>query len=114
MAKSLHMGGGENWPLGRRTGKIEGQTMPMGSRVQARLWIVGLLSLLCLSEAAFSAEKSVQPFPSAGHSAAPMIVVGFVGGFVHQDDVRHSEVQLARKLRAEHSDRLRVATFENW
>lgn len=43
-----------------------------------------------------------------------MIVVGFVGGFVHYDDLRHSEVQLAQKLRATHPDHLRVATFENW
>jgi hypothetical protein len=114
MAKSLHIAGRESWPLGRRTGKIQRQRMPTGSTVRARLWAAVLLSLFCLSETAFSAEKSVQPFASGGNGSAPMIVVGFVGGFVHQDDVRHSEVQLARKLRAEHSDRLRIATFENW
>ncbi len=30
-----------------------------------------------------------------------MIVLGFVGGFVHHDDMAHTEVQLAAKLRAD-------------
>jgi hypothetical protein len=51
---------------------------------------------------------------SATDSSSPLIVVGFVGGFVRRDDLRHSEVQLAQKLQAAHPDHFRVATFGNW
>jgi predicted transcriptional regulator len=43
-----------------------------------------------------------------------VIVIGFVGGFVRHDDLRHSEVQLAQKLQATHPEHLRVAMFQNW
>ncbi|HEY6905292.1 MAG TPA: hypothetical protein VI216_13365, partial [Candidatus Acidoferrales bacterium] len=43
--------------------------------------------------------------PAAADSAAdsvasPVIVIGFVGGYVHGDNMIHTEVQLAAKLRA--------------
>lgn len=41
------------------------------------------------------------------------IVIGFVGGFVHRDDVRHGEVQVAERLRANYGERVQVAIFEN-
>lgn len=37
---------------------------------------------------------------SADPVAPPVIVIGFVGGYVHADSMIHSEVQLAAKLRA--------------
>ncbi len=39
--------------------------------------------------------------------------MGFVGGFVHRDDRRHSEVQLAEKLQSEYGDRAHVSIFQN-
>lgn len=67
------------------------------------------------AENARSADSTLQPVvASAAGSSTPLIVVGFVGGFVRHDDLRHSEVQLAQKLRAEHPDHLRIATFGNW
>lgn len=67
------------------------------------------------AENARSADSTLQPVvASAASSSTPLIVVGFVGGFVRHDDLRHSEVQLAQKLRAEHPDHLRIATFGNW
>ena len=41
------------------------------------------------------------------------MVIGFVGGFVHKDDLRHSEVQLARRLQETHGDRVTVEVFGN-
>jgi len=40
-------------------------------------------------------------------------VVGFVGGFVHVNDLRHSEVQLALQLQTTYSNRVQVRIFEN-
>jgi len=66
------------------------------------------------ANAAHSADAAAQPIASSANSSAPVIVVGFVGGFVRNDDIRHSEVQLAQKLRASYPRHLRVAMFQNW
>jgi len=43
----------------------------------------------------------------------PVLVIGFVGGFVHSDDMRHSEVQLARQLQESYGSSVQVRMFEN-
>jgi hypothetical protein len=43
----------------------------------------------------------------------PFIVIGFVGGFVRQDDLVHSTVQLAERLRKDYPSGVSVATFQN-
>src|SRR5690348_8194718 len=49
---------------------------------------------LALSGMPAAADSSADPI------APPVIVIGFVGGYVHGDNMIHSEVQLAAKLRA--------------
>jgi hypothetical protein len=44
---------------------------------------------------------------------AALIVVGFVGGFVHHDDAAHQEVQLAANLRRDSPSNLDVRIFPN-
>ena len=102
--------------MGQRTGRIQGKTGRVGRYSQIPVWAMVLLLLgwFSLAEAAHSAENAVQPMLSSGNGSPTTIVVGFVGGFVHRDDARHSEVQLARNLRTAYSERLRVATFQNW
>lgn len=51
--------------------------------------------------------------PAAISSAPPVIVIGFVGGFVRRDDRVHTEVQLVGRLREEYASALFVQTFEN-
>ena len=41
------------------------------------------------------------------------VVVGFVGGFVHSQDLRHAEVQLIRELQATYGSSVRVEAFDN-
>ena len=41
------------------------------------------------------------------------VVVGFVGGFVHSDDIRHPEVQVIQRLRDEYASAIHVGIFEN-
>ena len=43
----------------------------------------------------------------------PTLVIGFTGGFIHSDDLRHSERQLAQHLEHSYGDRVTVAMFEN-
>jgi pimeloyl-ACP methyl ester carboxylesterase len=52
------------------------------------------------------AVNKADPPPSA-------IVVGFVGGFVRHDDVRHAPVQLAQRLQRSVGPDTRVLVFEN-
>ena len=44
---------------------------------------------------------------------ARAIVIGFVGGFVHSDDRRHSEVQLIHQLQASYDENVKARVFEN-
>lgn len=59
----------------------------------ALLITVSVLGLV-LSGVPAAADSSANPV------ASPVIVIGFVGGYVHGDNMIHSEVQLAAKLRA--------------
>jgi hypothetical protein len=51
--------------------------------------------------------------PATSSVAPNVILIGFVGGYVHHDDRVHTEVQLAERLRSEYSPNLSVETFEN-
>lgn len=85
----------------------------MAAKRSTKSRLEGWLILLIISSAfsvAASVPEPVRPAPSASGS---LIVVGFVGGFVHRDDRRHSEVQLGEKLRAEFGDRAHVEVFQN-
>ena len=55
------------------------------------------------------------PSASADESLAPrpVIVIGFVGGFVKHDNAVHSEVQLAMRLRWDYPVGVHVEVFEN-
>lgn len=44
----------------------------------------------------------------------PVIVMGFVGGFIRHDDPVHSEVQLAARLRKAYPSGVDVETFESY
>jgi hypothetical protein len=82
------------------------------SVVFSRIPAIALFFLIAavLGSTAFSADTTaVAPSSSFGTG----IVIGFVGGFVHRNDPRHSEVQLAEKLSSEYGGRAHVAVFEN-
>jgi len=85
------------------------------SRVTASLIIAGVLLLLAPSYAAAEpANPSADRSQTCGNGdVTPTLVIGFVGGFVHKDDLRHSEVQLARRLQQTYCDRVRVEVFRN-
>ena len=72
-----------------------------------------LLCCLAPLPAARGAE-SVGPVPTSTAALPPArIVVGFVGGFVHADDIRHVPVQLSRRLREEYPDGVWIRIFAN-
>jgi hypothetical protein len=57
-----------------------------------------------------TASEAANSLPSA---SSPTIVIGFVGGMVSHDNLVHSEVQLAQKLREEYPSGVYVEAFEN-
>jgi hypothetical protein len=61
---------------------------------------------------AHAAAESAAAVPSQS-GPPPALVIGFVGGFVHTDDLRHSEVQIAREIQATYGTGVRVQMFEN-
>jgi hypothetical protein len=55
-----------------------------------------------------SRDSRVRPMP-----ASQIVVVGFVGGYVHGDSTFHTAVQLASRIRQDYPKGVYVNTFEN-
>jgi hypothetical protein len=51
---------------------------------------------------------------AVGRAMPPAIVIGFVGGFIRHDNLAHSEVQLAARLRQAYPLGVAVDTFESY
>lgn len=49
----------------------------------------------------------------ADASSSPALVLAFVGGFVHPDDARHSEVQIVGALQSTYGNEVQVEIFRN-
>jgi hypothetical protein len=79
------------------------------SRIVNRFSFFSLGALL-----AFAQTGPAQPFPNVAHTMPPVIVVGFVGGFIKHDNLIHSEVQLAARLRKDYPTGVDVETFESY
>src|SRR5437773_4865735 len=70
--------------------------------------------LLCSTLLAPGANGSRQLVTSSGSPrVSPVMVIGFVGGFVRHDNMVHSGVQLAQYLRRDYPSDICVEVFEN-
>jgi hypothetical protein len=77
-----------------------------------RIFVLSILLSIAITPACANARPRVT---AAGASATPpVIVVGFLGGFVKHDNLVHSEVQLAVRLRKEYPADVDVETFESY
>lgn len=81
-----------------------------GSITSALVKVV-ISALLALNSG--SAWAQVHTAVATEPNAPPTLVIGFMGGFVHSDDLRHSEAQLAQRLQQNYGDRVTVEMFEN-
>jgi hypothetical protein len=73
-------------------------------------------ALLCclLSVSAARGAEPANPVQGPVSPDSPAsIVVGFVGGFVHDNDFRHVPVQLTQRLQEEYPSGVWIRTFEN-
>lgn len=74
------------------------------------LWIMVLWIMVILQSPNAAAQMQRAPITS---DPSPALVVGFVGGFVHSNDLRHSEVQITQQIQAAYGERVRVLIYEN-
>ena len=79
----------------------------------AFLFLCEGLLLPCVQKASVPSLASDQSSANAPSPKAPVIVVGFVGGFVRHDNAAHSPVQLAAHLRETYASGVYVEVFEN-
>ena len=87
--------------------------MPSGPRIVG----ASMTRPLCTALFLFLASGSVASTPPTAEltppKASPVIVIGFVGGFVKHDNSVHSEVQLAARIRQDYASGVQVEVFEN-
>jgi hypothetical protein len=72
-----------------------------------------LLLIFSLVLVSGEASSKTGATPAAVSSVPPVIVIGFVGGYVRHDDRVHTEVQLVERLREEYTSAVFVQSFEN-
>ena len=78
--------------------------------IAIRTSICFLLAVLALGQTGLAQSVPAtfaRPMP-------PVIVIGFVGGFIRHDNLAHSEVQLAARLRQAYPLGVEVETFESY
>ncbi len=104
------------WPEGRARNRTE--LRQRTSRIQQLI-----VALFCAAVGVFGSAvillnpprtmAQTQFAASSSRRAIPVLVIGFVGGFVHSNDSRHAEVQIAQQLRAAYGNGVQVRIFEN-
>lgn len=82
------------------------------SGVGSNIW-AALVAILLISESTHPSAAQTLATTSARGRPTPVLILGFMGGFVHPNDLRHSEVQTARHLQEIYGNRVQVQIFEN-
>ena len=91
--------------------------LPMSRLNVLRGIIVSIGALVFIFAAAANSVQPVSAHSLTGADASakpPAIIIGFVGGFIAHDNLVHSEVQLAARLRKEYPTGVVVETFESY
>ena len=78
----------------------------------ARIFVLAVFISLVMTPSHMGARPRVTA--AGGSAAPPVIVVGFLGGFIKHNNLVHSEVQLAARLRKEYPAGVHVETFESY
>jgi hypothetical protein len=90
--------------------RASGATPAVNRKPRGLLLIIAYL----LASAAFQPVAGQNPQMPHRRPAGPaVIVVAFLGGFVRNDDDRHPEVQIIRRLEAEGGPEVHAVAFEN-
>ncbi len=90
---------------------------PMIISIARRLALISIRSFLFFVFAILTPGQTVSAHPAPANdpsAISPVILIGFVGGFIAHDNLVHSEVQLAARLRNEYPTGVDVETFESY
>jgi hypothetical protein len=92
---------------------------PSSSSIRASILSLGAILALGQAVPATGAQlplggRNLSVPATASSTTPPVIVIGFVGGFIRHDDPVHSEVQLAARLRKAYPSGVDVETFESY
>src|SRR6266702_931139 len=88
--------------------------MLLKNAVRSMVGFIQAFSLLCLSVFSLGQSGSASPATSSDSSTiSPVIVIGFMGGFVKHANAVHRGVQLAAHLRQDYASGVYVEVFEN-
>jgi hypothetical protein len=82
--------------------------IPSRMLMRCATFLLGTLGAIVQSGLAQSTPAVV------AHTLPPVIVIGFVGGFIQHDNPVHAEVQLAARLRKAYPIGVEVETFESY
>jgi pimeloyl-ACP methyl ester carboxylesterase len=92
-------------------------TTSVSSATNAAASVKSVCSDSAINSAASTALRMVCERPPSTHpsprAATPLIVIGFVGGFVKPDDFRHPEPLFALYLRQQYGDAVYARAFSN-
>ena len=80
----------------------------LGVLIRTSIFSLGAVLALAQTGLAQSVPSTMRP------TMPPVIVIGFVGGFIKHDNLVHSEVQLAARLRKAYPTGVDVETFESY
>jgi hypothetical protein len=93
----------------------EGSLHVIHANALCRLGILNRTSIFSLGAVLALAQPGLaQSVPNLTGILPPVIVIGFVGGFIKHDNLVHSEVQLAARLREAYPVGVDVETFESY
>jgi pimeloyl-ACP methyl ester carboxylesterase len=87
---------------------------PLHTTALCRLRILIRTSTFALGAVLALAQTGLAQSVPVTRTMPPVIVIGFVGGFIKHDNLVHSEVQLAARLREAYPIGVDVETFESY
>jgi hypothetical protein len=82
-------------------------------RSRKRVALLSVLGCFLVTLVAHPAAAEKHRMPSRASAESPVIVVGFLGGFVRKDDDRHPEVGIIRRLDEERGPWFHAVALEN-
>jgi hypothetical protein len=95
-------------------------TQPRSAHIVPPALLLAIAALAAINPAVASAEATVLPravpaTPSGAVSPAPerLLVIGFMGGRIHADNLAHGEARLARDLDQQYPGIVHAITFAN-
>jgi len=94
--------------------RITGSTRALSVRRSKQFhFVLAVLVLAVTSVGPLRGQSPTSSIVAVHEHSTRVIVLGFVGGFVHSHDRRHSEVQLIRQLQETYGNSVRAEVFDN-